>query len=77
VIPVLAGFYKKRLKVNAAGAIAAIVGGGGTALLINRLQAADILQVERLELVGLGVCIVLLFGVSWLAKAAGLVSEQA
>jgi len=76
VIPVLAGFYRDRLRVNSAGAIAAIVGGGGTALAINRLQAADMLHVERLELVGLGVCVVLLFGVSWLVRAAGWAPER-
>ena len=70
VIPVIAGFYKDKLKVNSVGAIAAIVGGGGTALAIK------LLEVENLDLVGLAVCIVLLFGVSWLARATGLVSEQ-
>jgi SSS family solute:Na+ symporter len=64
VVPVVAGFYKDRLKLNSAGAIAAIIGGGGTALAINRLQAAGWLEVQHLELVGFGVCIVLLFGVS-------------
>ncbi|MGB2885199.1 MAG: sodium:solute symporter family protein [Dehalococcoidia bacterium] len=75
VIPVIAGFYKDKLKVNSAGAIAAIIGGGGTALAINRLQAANILGVEKLELVGFGVCIVLLFGVSWITRKAGLLSQ--
>ena len=70
VIPVIAGFYKDKLKVNSVGAIAAIVGGGGTALAIK------LLEVENLDLVGLAVCVVLLFGVSWLARAAGLVSER-
>jgi len=76
VIPVVAGFYRDKLKVNAAGAIAAIIGGGGTALAINRLQAANLLEVERLELVGLGVCVVLLFGISWIARKTGLVPRQ-
>lgn len=76
VIPVIAGFYRDRLKLNSAGAIAAIIGGGGTALAINRLQAAGLLEVEKLELVGLGVCIVLLFGVSWITNKAGLLSPE-
>ncbi len=76
VIPVVAGFYRDKLKVNAAGAIAAIIGGGGTALAINRLQAANLLEVERLELVGLGVCVVLLFGVSWITRMAGFAMQQ-
>jgi SSS family solute:Na+ symporter len=32
IIPILAGFYKDRLKVTPGGALAAIIGGGGTAL---------------------------------------------
>jgi SSS family solute:Na+ symporter len=76
VIPVVAGFYRDKLKVNAAGAVAAIIGGGGTALAINRLQAANLLEVERLELVGLGVCVVLLFGVSWITRMAGFTIQH-
>jgi len=75
VIPVVAGFYRRRLKLNAVGAIAAIVGGGGTALAINRLEAAGWLTVDHLDLVGLGVCAVLLFGVSWIANSAGWVRQ--
>jgi uncharacterized membrane protein len=75
VIPVVAGFYKRKLKLNAVGAIAAIVGGGGTALAINRLEAAGWLAVDHLDLVGLGVCAVLLFGVSWIANSAGWVKQ--
>jgi len=69
VVPVVAGFYKDKLKVNSVGAIAAIIGGGGTALAINRVG------VEHLELLGFGVCIVLLFGVSWITRKAGLLSQ--
>ena len=60
VIPVVAGFYKDKLKVNSAGALAAIVGGGGTALGIK------LAGVQHLELLGFGVCAILLFSVSWL-----------
>jgi SSS family solute:Na+ symporter len=69
VVPVVAGFYKDKLKVNSIGAISAIIGGGGTALVINRVG------VEHLELLGFGVCIVLLFGVSWITRKAGLLSQ--
>ncbi|MEA1958854.1 MAG: sodium:solute symporter family protein, partial [Chloroflexota bacterium] len=62
VIPVIAGFYKDKLKVNSAGALAAILGGGGTALGIK------LAGVENLELLGFGVCAILLFGVSWLTR---------
>jgi SSS family solute:Na+ symporter len=60
VIPVVAGFYKDKLRVNSAGALAAIVGGGGTALGIKLAGG------HHLELVGFGVCGILLFSVSWL-----------
>ena len=60
VIPVVAGFYKDKLRVNSAGALAAIVGGGGTALGIK------LAGVQHLELLGFGVCAILLFSVSWL-----------
>ncbi len=77
VVPVIAGFYKDKLKVNSIGAMAAIVGGGGTALVINRLDHYDKLGgVEHLDLVGVGVCIVLLFGVSWITKLTGLAVEE-
>lgn len=60
VLPVIAGFFKERLRVNSRGALAAITGGGGTALGIQ------LAEIENLELLGLGVCAILLFGVSWL-----------
>ncbi|MDY6911148.1 MAG: sodium:solute symporter family protein [Chloroflexota bacterium] len=64
VIPVIAGFYKDKLKVNSAGALAAIIGGGGTALWV---KMADI---PNLELLGFGICAILLFGVSWIIRGA-------
>ena len=76
VVPVVAGFYKEKLKVNSAGAIAGIIGGGGTALAIDRLTSAGWINVSHLELVGFGVCIILLFGVSWLTGKTGLLSRQ-
>lgn len=60
VIPVVAGFYKDKLRVNSWGALAAIAGGGGTALGIKMAG------VQNLELLGFGVCAILLFSVSWL-----------
>jgi SSS family solute:Na+ symporter len=70
VIPVIAGFYKDKLKVNSAGAIAAIIGGGGTGL------AVKLLDVENLDLLGLGVCVILLFGVSWITRMTGFAPQQ-
>jgi len=62
VIPVLAGFYREKLRVNSLGALAAIVGGGATALVVK------LKDIDNLELLGLGVCVLLLFGVSWIAR---------
>jgi SSS family solute:Na+ symporter len=70
LIPVVAGFYRDKLRLNSAGAMAAIVGGGGTALAIK------LMEVKHLDLVGLAVCVVLLFGVSWLIRAAGWTPGQ-
>lgn len=64
VIPVVAGFYKDKLKVNSIGAMTAIAGGGGTALVIKLL--GERVQHLHLELLGFGVCAILLFSVSWL-----------
>ena len=62
VIPVVAGFYKDKAKVNSVGALAAIIGGGGTAL------AVKLAGVANLELLGFAVCGILLFGVSWMTN---------
>jgi SSS family solute:Na+ symporter len=59
ILPVILGFYKTRLKLTASGALAGIVGGG----LIGLASKLGLTTV-RLDLVGLGVCLVLLFGVS-------------
>lgn len=58
ILPVLAGFYRDRLKVTSAGALAAIIGGGGTAL------ASKILDVKYLDLGALVVSGLLLIIVS-------------
>jgi len=69
VLPVVAGFYKDRLKVNSAGVVAAIVGGGGTAIATKQLLHID--PFDPRNLIGFGVCAVLLFGVSWIARWLG------
>jgi len=59
ILPVLAGFYRGKLKVTPAGALAAIIGGGGVAL-VSKLMA-----IKYLDLGGLLVSGVLLFLVSF------------
>ena len=73
VLPVIAGFYKDKLKVNSIGAVVAIIGGGGTALAIKQLKITHITlfgtSIGHMELLGFVVCLVLLFGVSWISRA--------
>jgi SSS family solute:Na+ symporter len=65
VIPVIAGFYKKKLKVTPRGALAALVGGGVTGL-VGKIPGVDIPLKGDLGLIGFAVSAVLLFGVSFL-----------
>ena len=60
ILPVLAGFYRKRLKVTPVGAIAAII-GGGTLGVISKLVQINYLDIGALLLSG-----VLLFAVSFI-----------
>ncbi len=66
VLPVIAGFYKDKLKVNSIGVVVSIIGGGGTALAIKQLLHKG--QFDPMNLIGFGVCAVLLFGVSWITR---------
>jgi SSS family solute:Na+ symporter len=59
IIPVLAGFYRDRLKVTPWGAIAGII-GGGVAALISKL-----FDIKYLDVISLFISAVLLFGVSF------------
>ncbi|HRW82953.1 MAG TPA: sodium:solute symporter family protein [Methanothrix sp.] len=56
IVPVVAGFWRERLRLTPAGALAALIGGGGAALLFG----------AEMPLLGMGVSAVLLFIVSWL-----------
>ncbi len=58
IVPVLAGFYKDRLDLTSSGALVALVGGGGTALVFG----------DKWPLLGMVVSALLLFGTSWLQK---------
>jgi len=60
IIPVIAGFYKEKLKLTSLGALAAIIGGGSAALI------GKILDIKYLDLGGLAVSVLLLFLVSFI-----------
>jgi SSS family solute:Na+ symporter len=60
ILPVLAGFYKDKLKVTSLGALAAIIGGGGIALI------SKLFDIKYLDLGGLLASGVLLFAVSFI-----------
>lgn len=67
VVPVIAGFYKDRLKVTPRGALAALIGGGVIGLM-GKIPGLDIPLKEDLGLIGFAVSAVLLFGVSFLTR---------
>jgi SSS family solute:Na+ symporter len=60
IIPVLAGFFKDRLKVTSAGALAALIGGGAVGLI------SKLLNIKYLDLGAMLVSALLLFLVSYL-----------
>ena len=65
VVPVIAGFYKEKLKVTPQGALAALIGGGVIGLL-GKIPGLDIPLKGDLGLIGFAVSGILLFGVSYL-----------
>jgi len=65
VVPVVAGFYKEKLRVTPRGALAALIGGGVVGLL-GKVPGLDIPLKGDLGLIGFAVSAVLLFGVSLL-----------
>jgi SSS family solute:Na+ symporter len=65
VVPVVAGFYKEKLKVTPRGAFAALIGGGVIGLL-GKVPGLGIPLKGDLGLIGFAVSAVLLFGVSFL-----------
>jgi SSS family solute:Na+ symporter len=67
VVPVIAGFYKEKLKITPQGALAALIGGGVIAL-IGKIPGLDIPLKGDLGLIGFAVSAVLLFGVSFFAR---------
>jgi len=67
VVPVIAGFYREKLKVTSQGALAALVGGGVLGLL-GKIPGFGIPLKEDLGLVGFAVSAILLFGVSFITQ---------
>jgi SSS family solute:Na+ symporter len=65
ILPVIAGFYRDRLKVTANAATAAICGGGIAAII------SKILQVPHLDTGALGISALLLFLVSYIEHLKG------
>jgi SSS family solute:Na+ symporter len=58
LVPAVAGFYKEKLGLTPKGALAALVGGGLTAIILGKSY----------PLLGMAVSVVLLFSVSWLER---------
>jgi SSS family solute:Na+ symporter len=74
VVPVIAGFYKEKLRVTPRGALAALTGGGAMGLL-GKIPGLDIPLKADLGLIGFGVSAVLLFGVSLVDLKSSSLSE--
>lgn len=58
LLPVIAGFFRDRLGLTHSGALAALVGGGVTAIFLG----------QKYPLLGMAVSAAFLFGVSWLER---------
>jgi len=67
VVPVIAGFYKDKLKVTPRGALVALIGGGLIGLL-GKIPSLDIPLKGDLGLIGFVVSAILLFGVSFIDR---------
>jgi SSS family solute:Na+ symporter len=58
LVPAVAGFYKELLGLTSKGALAALLGGGTTAIVLGKSY----------PLLGMAVSVILLFSVSWLER---------
>ena len=70
VVPVIAGFYKEKLRVTSQGALAALIGGGVVGLL-GKIPYLSIPLKGDLGLIGFAISAILLFGVSFLTRKNG------
>jgi SSS family solute:Na+ symporter len=62
VLPVILGFFGKRLRLHPSGAMVAIIGGGGMAVFGKGMDYS------YFGLMGMGLSGILLFGVSWAVR---------
>ena len=74
VVPIIAGFYKEKLKVTPQGALAALIGGGLIGLM-GKIPGPDIPLKEDLGLIGFAVSALLLFLVSYSVRK-GQINRQ-
>ncbi len=75
VVPVIAGFYRRKLKLTPRGALAALIGGGIVGLL-GKMPGLDIPLKGDLGLIGFGVSAMLLFGVSLIDRRKSSLPER-
>lgn len=69
-VPVVAGFFRERLKLTSHGALAALIGGGMVGIL-GKIPGIEIPLKEELGLIGVAISAVLLFSVSYLSSGWG------
>jgi len=67
VVPIIAGFYREKLKLTPQGALAALIGGGVIGSM-GKMPTLDIPLKEDLGLIGFAASAILLFGVSHLTR---------
>jgi solute:Na+ symporter, SSS family len=68
-VPVVGGFFRKRLKLTSQGALAALVGGGIVGML-GKIPGLEVPLKEELGLIGVVISAVLLFSVSFFSRGA-------
>ena len=73
VVPVIAGFYREKLKLTSQGALAAVVGGGIVGLL-GKIPVVDVPLKDDLGLIAFAISAVLLFAVSYLTRGNSVMS---
>jgi SSS family solute:Na+ symporter len=75
VVPVIAGFYKEKLKVTSQGALAALIGGGVIGL-VGKIPGLDIPLKQDFGLIGFAMSALLLFAVSFLSLKGAVIARR-